>query len=243
MQPVLCLVMSHASGLKKHCGQTGCHNAGQHRHCLDHCQRPVSACRHPCRIVAAREVAPIRTTKQLVGVIGQTQLRSSRGSSRQQNCGSSKGIHPATRTFQALRIAVNDEIVKLEKALPAAISCLSPGGRLAVISFHSLEDRLVKHAFLTAAGRPTPAQEFLVHGLDGWRVLDSLAAAAQGRLVTRKPVLPSEQEIAANPRSRSAKLRVFEKARGEAATSPGGQVPRGKRKRPRGTASEATPSI
>eukprot|EP00775_Hariotina_reticulata_P014047 gene14047-14162_t len=143
------------------------------------------------RIVTAREQQPIKTTQQLVAAIGQTQLWSSSSNKRGAGRGGGrKGIHPATRTFQALRIAVNDEIVRLEKALPAALSCLSPGGRLVVISFHSLEDRLVKHAFLTAAGRPTPAQESLVHGPDGWQVLDALAAAALGHLVTRKPITP-----------------------------------------------------
>ncbi|KAF6246279.1 MraW methylase family-domain-containing protein [Scenedesmus sp. NREL 46B-D3] len=187
------------------------------------------------RIVAAREAGPIKTTQQLVQVVGQTQLRGSSGGKRRGG-GPGRGIHPATRTFQALRIAVNDEIVRLEQALPAAISCLSPGGRLAVISFHSLEDRAVKHAFMSAAGRPTPEQvrlqgraagrptpeqEALVSGPDGWRVLDSLAAAAQGSLVTRKPLLAGPAEVAANARSRSAKLRVFEKAGGPAAGSSG----------------------
>ncbi|WIA35005.1 hypothetical protein OEZ86_003501 [Tetradesmus obliquus] len=172
------------------------------------------------RIVTAREAGPITTTQQLVQVVGQTQLRGSSSSGGKRRGGSSgRGIHPATRTFQALRIAVNDEIVRLEQALPAAISCLSPGGRLAVISFHSLEDRAVKHAFLAAAGRPTPEQEALVSGPDGWRVLDSLAAAAQGRLITRKPLPAGPEEVAANPRSRSAKLRVFERAGGPAVDS------------------------
>lgn len=94
-------------------------------------------------------------------------------------------IHPATRTFQALRIVVNDELGALERTLKAAPEWLNPGGRLAVISFHSLEDRLVKNAFRDD---------------DRWRVL------------TKKPLRPSEEEVAANPRSRSAKLRVAERA-------------------------------
>lgn len=97
------------------------------------------------------------------------------------------------------------------QALPDAIHCLAPGGRLAVISFHSLEDRLVKHAFLTAAGRPTPAEEHLTRGPDSHVWLDALEARAVGQVVTRKPVSPQDDEVAANARCRSAKLRVFEK--------------------------------
>ncbi len=97
-------------------------------------------------------------------------------------------IHPATRTFQALRIAVNDELNALEEALGAALDLLSPGGRVAVISFHSLEDRIVKQAFRTAEDK------------------------GRGIRITKKPILPSEIERAQNPRARSAKLRIFEKA-------------------------------
>jgi len=93
-------------------------------------------------------------------------------------------IHPATRTFQALRIAVNDELGVLERTLGAAPEWVAAGGRLAVISFHSLEDRIVKHAF---------------RGDDRWRVL------------TPKPLRPSAEETNANPQSRSAKLRVAER--------------------------------
>lgn len=92
-------------------------------------------------------------------------------------------IHPATRTFQALRIAVNDELGALRDGLQHAFDALAPGGRLAVISFHSLEDRIVKHAFKKFGGR----------------------------IITKKPVVPSDAEIASNPRSRSAKLRVIQK--------------------------------
>ncbi len=96
-------------------------------------------------------------------------------------------LHPATRVFQALRIAVNKELYRLERVLPLALDCLKPGGRLAVISFHSLEDRLVKH-------------EFKRHMNDG-----------SIQILTKKPVLPSAEEVLANPPSRSAKLRVVEK--------------------------------
>ncbi|KXZ43589.1 hypothetical protein GPECTOR_86g382 [Gonium pectorale] len=159
------------------------------------------------RIVQTREVEPIRTTQQLVKAVGYTQLGGGKGKGK----GGGKGVHPATRTFQALRIAVNDELRKLEQALPDAIAALAPGGRLAVISFHSLEDRLVKHAFLRAAGRPTPEDEHRTYGPDKFAFLEELDAAKVADLVTRKPVLPSDAETAANPRARSAKLRVLQK--------------------------------
>ena len=95
--------------------------------------------------------------------------------------GKNHDIHPATRTFQALRIQVNDELGILERTLSAAPDWMSVGGRLAVISFHSLEDRIVKHAFRND---------------DRWDVL------------TKKPIRPSDEEVQRNPRSRSAKLRV-----------------------------------
>jgi 16S rRNA (cytosine1402-N4)-methyltransferase len=98
--------------------------------------------------------------------------------------GKRERIHPATRTFQALRIAVNDELGSLERGLDAAIERTKPGGRIAVISFHSLEDRIVKLRF-----RDSP----------------------QLRVVTKKPLLPGDEELARNPRSRSAKLRVAER--------------------------------
>jgi len=95
-------------------------------------------------------------------------------------------LHPATRVFQALRIAVNDELSALEQALPQALGTLRPGGRLAVISFHSLEDRIVKQTFKK---------------LDGTKI----------KIITKRPVTPTAAEIKANPRSRSAKLRVAER--------------------------------
>lgn len=111
-------------------------------------------------------------------------------------------IHPATRVFQALRIAVNDELGGLERTLPQAIDLLRSGGRLAVISFHSLEDRIVKQAFKLASTDCIcpPKTPMCVCG-----------HVASVRLLTRKPLEASEAEIARNPRSRSAKLRVVEK--------------------------------
>lgn len=111
-------------------------------------------------------------------------------------------IHPATRVFQALRIAVNDELGALERFLDQAIEWLSPGGRLAIISFHSLEDRLVKRAFQQAA-----SDKVSTSGVGGvFQDKEPLV-----RLVTRKPLGAGEEELDLNPRSRSAKLRAVEK--------------------------------
>ena len=112
------------------------------------------------------------------------------------------GIHPATRTFQALRIAVNDELASLEAALPAAIELLRPGGRLAVISFHSLEDRIVKR-FFQQEERGCVCPPELPECVCG--------RSPRLRIVTRHPLTASEAETATNPRARSAKLRVAEK--------------------------------
>ncbi|MCS6845418.1 MAG: 16S rRNA (cytosine(1402)-N(4))-methyltransferase RsmH [Caldilineales bacterium] len=137
-------------------------------------------------IVAAR---PIRTAGQLAEVIAQAVGRRER-------------IHPATRTFQALRMAVNDELAALAEALPQAVDLLRPGGRLAVISFHSLEDRTVKQ-FMQREARgclcPPSAP------------VCTCRHRASLRLITRKPVQPGAEEVLRNPRSRSARLRVAEK--------------------------------
>jgi 16S rRNA (cytosine1402-N4)-methyltransferase len=111
-------------------------------------------------------------------------------------------LHPATKAFQALRIAVNDELGVIERTLPIAIDLLQPGGRLAVISFHSLEDRIVKQAFKLASTDCICPSKMPVC---------VCGHKASVRLVTRKPVAADEAEIASNPRSRSAKLRVVEK--------------------------------
>jgi 16S rRNA (cytosine1402-N4)-methyltransferase len=138
-------------------------------------------------IVAAR---PVLTTKQLAGVVSSVTM-----SGR-------KGLHPATRTFQAFRIAVNRELDALEKFLPQAVSALAPQARLAVISFHSLEDRIVKHYFRresTGCLCP-PKQPQCTCGHE-----------AQLRLLTKRPTRPGNSETVSNPRSRSARLRVAEK--------------------------------
>lgn len=110
-------------------------------------------------------------------------------------------IHPATRTFQGVRIAVNRELEVIEVALPAAFKKLSAGGRLAAISFHSLEDRIVKRFFRRMAGWPE-------HGRDS---TPSQLRMRQASLVTRKPIVADASELEFNPRARSAKLRVLEK--------------------------------
>ncbi len=107
-------------------------------------------------------------------------------------------IHPATRTFQALRIFVNEELDELQTALSAAESILKPGGRLAVVSFHSLEDRIVKN-FLNVRGRPAAGSRHLPE-------VSTLAPSFD--ILTKRPVAPDDSEVEANPRARSAKLRV-----------------------------------
>jgi 16S rRNA (cytosine1402-N4)-methyltransferase len=143
-------------------------------------------------IVQAR---PITTTTQLADVIAKA-MPPPRNKRKQTS-----NIHPATRVFQALRIAVNDELGAIERVLPIAIDLLCSGGRLAVISFHSLEDRLVKKAFKDASTTITAPP--------GMASMPTQEASVE--LVTRKPIIATEEEIASNPRSRSAKLRVVEK--------------------------------
>ncbi|MBL7064826.1 MAG: 16S rRNA (cytosine(1402)-N(4))-methyltransferase RsmH [Anaerolineae bacterium] len=146
-------------------------------------------------IVAAR---PLHTTRELAAVVERVVGRFRRGRSARRR----RRIHPATRTFQALRIAVNDELAALEAALPQAVEVLAPGGRLVVICFHSLEDRLVKR-FMRQESRDCICPPEVPVCICGHR--------ATLRLVTRKPVRPAADEITTNPRARSARLRVAER--------------------------------
>jgi 16S rRNA (cytosine1402-N4)-methyltransferase len=151
-------------------------------------------------IVAARNETPIVTTSRLAAVI--------RGVLRPDR----SGIDPATRSFQALRIKVNDELGEIERALAQAARLLRPDGRLVVVAFHSLEDRIVKRFMGDAAGRaPLPSRH-------DPRSLDDRPAAAF-RLLTPKALRPSAAEAAANPRARSARLRALQ--RGTAAAEQG----------------------
>lgn len=143
-------------------------------------------------IIAERQKKPVRTTGELVKIIKSAIPHGAR----------QKGPHPAKRTFQALRIAVNDELDSLTEALEAAVGLLLAGGRICVISFHSLEDRIVKRTYrrLASACLCPPRQPVCTCG--GATVL---------REVYKKPVVPASQELENNPRARSAKLRVAEK--------------------------------
>lgn len=149
------------------------------------------------RIAAAREEAPVLTTQQLVKAIGNP---GGGGRSKEKK-------HPSTRTFQALRIAVNGELQSIAEAIPAAVGALAPGGRLAVITFHSLEDRIVKWAFRQAAGMAPTDEPLPSYCLP----FDLAAAEASVKILTRRPVVPGDAEQEENPRSRSAKLRVVER--------------------------------
>lgn len=142
--------------------------------------------------VRARQNAPIETSEQLVDIIKAAIPASARRA----------GGHPAKRTFQALRIEVNGELDVLRSGLDAAIRWLNPGGRLVVISYHSLEDRIVKETFAKFANRCTCPPDLPACMCGKQPILD---------IVTRKPVLPTAEEIERNARARSAKLRVAQK--------------------------------
>lgn len=140
-------------------------------------------------IVDQRKLHPLERTKELADLISETVP------------GGKPGIHPATRVFQALRIVVNDELGQVERVLQSAFKVLKPGGRIAVITYHSLEDRIVKHTFKEAARScvcPPEEPRCICPGVP------------KARILTKKPIVPDEAERALNPRSRSAKLRILE---------------------------------
>ncbi|MFT5194082.1 MAG: 16S rRNA (cytosine1402-N4)-methyltransferase [Cellvibrionaceae bacterium] len=140
---------------------------------------------------------PLTTTVELAELIAKATPGKRFGDSRGK-----KRIHPATKVFQALRIAVNSELDALQLGLDGAIEILRPGGRIAIISFHSLEDRIVKETFRM---RSDPWYKVPTH------VMEPEAGRVQLKRITKKPIAPSDAEIAQNPRCRSSKLRVAEK--------------------------------
>jgi 16S rRNA (cytosine1402-N4)-methyltransferase len=151
------------------------------------------AARRIARAIAeARRQEPLATTARLAAVVARA-----KGGFRK------RWHHPATLTFQALRLAVNEELESLERGLAGAANCLHAGGRLAVIAFHSLEDRIVKHFFLRHSGR----WESRPQGGRTWRV-----TLPEMTILTKKPIGPTPTECRLNPRARSAKLRVAERS-------------------------------
>ena len=148
------------------------------------------------RIVRAvskkRSTAPIRTTAELAAIIARALPPAAR----------KKNIHPATKTFQAIRIFVNDELVNLRRAIANGVPILERGGRISIVSFHSLEDRIVKDAFRSLEKGCICPADFPV-----------CACGRKGeiKVLTRRPITPSEQEVAENPRARSARLRTAER--------------------------------
>lgn len=143
-------------------------------------------------IVRHRANAPIQTTLELADIIRAAMPPAARREKQ----------HPAKRSFQAIRIAVNDELESVRQAMEKAIACLAPQGRLAVITFHSLEDRIVKQAFQQAAQGCTCPPDFPICVCGKQPLVE---------IITRKPIVPDDGEIAQNPRARSAKLRVCQK--------------------------------
>ena len=143
-------------------------------------------------ICRRREVSPVETTLELVDIIR----------SAMPPAALREKQHPAKRSFQAIRIAVNDELGSVEKVMADAVPCLNPGGRLAVITFHSLEDRIVKNAMTAASKGCTCPPSFPVC---------VCGKKPKVKLIAKKPIVASPQELDANPRARSAKLRVCEK--------------------------------
>ena len=149
-------------------------------------------------ITLARREKPIETTGELVKIIEKSKPQAKDEKSKPQ----AKDGHPAKRTFQAIRIEVNNEIKPLYNTVLNSIDCLKSGGRLVIITFHSLEDRAVKKAYQEASGKLTGPAE-LALGVDQGQAL--------GTIITKKPIEASEQEKEENSRSKSAKVRIFEK--------------------------------
>jgi 16S rRNA (cytosine1402-N4)-methyltransferase len=149
-------------------------------------------------LVAARREAPIQTTRALAEIVSRV-VHARPGA-----------IHPATRTFQALRIFVNEELAELAAGLAAAEQVLAPGGRLVVVAFHSLEDRIVK-SFLTERGRRAGSSRHMP---------EAVPVAPTFQVLTKRPIVPDEAEMSANPRARSAKLRAAERTDAPLATGP-----------------------
>ena len=143
-------------------------------------------------IVAARQQSPIMTTGQLTQIIRESIPMKIQAA----------GGHPAKRTFQAIRIELNKELDVLRDSLDGMIDLLDDGGRLCIITFHSLEDRIVKTIFRKNENPCTCPPDFPVC---------VCGKKSKGRVITRKPILPSDEEMEENPRSKSAKLRIFEK--------------------------------
>jgi 16S rRNA (cytosine1402-N4)-methyltransferase len=144
------------------------------------------------QLIKARELKPINSTYELAEIIKNAIPAATRRT----------GPHPAKRSFQAIRIAVNDELGAMKEALEQAVNCLAPGGRIAVITFHSLEDRICKHLFAKFIEQCTCPSDFPICVCQKKSIL---------KLVHRKPIVPSEEELEENNRSRSAKLRIAEK--------------------------------
>jgi 16S rRNA (cytosine1402-N4)-methyltransferase len=145
-------------------------------------------------IVARREIEPISTTRQLAGIVaGAVKTRE-------------KGKDPATRTFQAIRIHINKELEDLEAGLSQAYDCVAPGGILAIISFHSLEDRMVKRFFASKANVPQPDRRLPIRAVD----------LPQPEMKLLAKIKPSDEEVEANPRARSAVMRVARRLGGAA---------------------------
>ena len=139
-----------------------------------------------------RAIKPIETTYELVEVIKKAVPKGARRD----------GPHPAKRTFQAIRIEVNGELAILDKTVDDMVASLNPGGRLCIITFHSLEDRIIKNAMKRHENPCICPPEFPVC---------VCGKKPDGKVITRKPILPSDEELELNPRSRSAKLRILER--------------------------------